>query len=157
MRLDRRPDSPGSPVSARVDARSRNRQGRERNASSGTGVDSELRMGCFRTLEDVAVNSRPSVSPDRSAQTEARLDEALEESFPASDPPAVSRPDPAPASRPSAQEEAARIAGCEHKAHDSSTLDEALDETFPASDPPAIVQPHGSDENEEAATNCPMP
>ncbi|MFG1378128.1 hypothetical protein [Xanthobacter autotrophicus] len=105
------------------------------------------------------MNSRPSVSPDQSAQTEARLDEALEESFPASDPPAVSRPDPAPKQHPepSGPDEAARAAGCEHKAHDSRTLDEALDETFPASDPPAIVQPHGSDENDEAAQNCPLP
>lgn len=105
------------------------------------------------------MNSRPSVSPDRSAQTEARLDEALEESFPASDPPAVSRPDPAPKQHPapSGPDEAARAAGCELKAHDSRTLDEALDESFPASDPPSIVQPHGSNENEEAAQNCPIP
>lgn len=103
------------------------------------------------------MNSRSSVPPDRSAQTEARLDEALEESFPASDPPAVSRPDPAPAQDPSKQDEAARAAGCAHKAQQSKALDEALEESFPASDPPSIVQPHGTDENDEAAEECPMP
>ncbi len=64
------------------------------------------------------------------------LDEALAESFPASDPPAFSQPDgiaarhdPADAPGDSAGREAA--------------LDEALAESFPASDPPAFSQPDG--------------
>ncbi|MDI4664245.1 hypothetical protein K9U40_07850 [Xanthobacter autotrophicus] len=104
------------------------------------------------------MNNRPSVTPAKageaqSRQVDDRLDEALEESFPASDPPAISRPRPASAP----VDEAARAAACEHKAHDSGTLDEALDESFPASDPPAIVQPHGADDSDEAAESCPMP
>ncbi|MFS8035980.1 hypothetical protein ACI7BZ_03275 [Xanthobacter sp. AM11] len=91
------------------------------------------------------------------AQTERRLDEALEESFPASDPPAITR-DPVPVSAaPAEGAESARAAACERKAHASETLDEALDESFPASDPPAIVQPHGADADEAAARDCPMP
>lgn len=99
------------------------------------------------------MNNRTSVSPDQAAQTEDRLDQALEESFPASDPPAINPPAP----RDAPQGDAARQAACAQKAHDSKTLDEALDESFPASDPPAIVQPHGSGDAEEAGEDCPMP
>ena len=83
---------------------------------------------------------------------EEALDEALTESFPASDPPAPARPH-----RHSAAEEEARRKGCDYKADVSETLDEALDETFPASDPPAIVQPHKPHENEDDAVACEIP
>ena len=67
------------------------------------------------------------------AELDSRLDKALEDTFPASDPPSMTlrgktsaAADPADAAR---KEEA-----CEK-------LDEELEETFPASDPPAAIQP----------------
>ncbi|MFG1345222.1 hypothetical protein V5F59_10040 [Xanthobacter autotrophicus DSM 431] len=88
-------------------------------------------------------------------KADARLDEALEESFPASDPPAILGED-APLHTPKEKkDETARAAACDHKIQASRTLDEALDESFPASDPPAISQPHHPEDDE--ADNCPIP
>lgn len=87
-------------------------------------------------------------------KADARLDEALEESFPASDPAAILGED-APLHRPK-EKEAARATACDHKIQASRTLDEALDESFPASDPPAISQPHRPQDDEDA-DNCPIP
>lgn len=95
------------------------------------------------------MNDTPIRKPTTPEET---LDEALEESFPASDPPAPARPH-----RHSAAEEDARRKACSEKAEDSLTLDEALDESFPASDPPAIVQPHTPRENEDDAVACDIP
>jgi hypothetical protein len=67
-----------------------------------------------------------SVTPKNHSQPEHDedlLDHALDESFPASDPPA---PDVADSKAEQQQEEA---------------LDDALDDSFPASDPPAATQP----------------
>ena len=71
----------------------------------GTGASSESQVN--RPAEDAA---------------EGELDKALEGTFPASDPPAVT-----PGSISSDE--------CE------DALDEALEESFPASDPPSPVQP----------------
>lgn len=71
---------------------------------------------------------------------EHRLEKGLEDSFPASDPPAVTRPG-APESDEAV---AARKKASEKKEAQSDALDEALEETFPASDPPAITTPHGA-------------
>lgn len=96
------------------------------------------------------------------AEADARLDEALAESFPASDPPAIARATPPAAPKAeaagatAATAAAATAATCERKARDSRTLDEALDESFPASDPPSIVQPHGPDADADT-DDCPMP
>ena len=66
---------------------------------------------------------------------EELLDEALEESFPASDPAELTLPHeergPARVARPAS----AKGPG---KPHDEALLDEALDESFPASDPVAV-------------------
>ncbi|GAB1577951.1 hypothetical protein [Bordetella petrii] len=70
----------------------------------------------------VGTSSEPGHTDLKEDAVERDLDEALAETFPASDPIAVT-PDEAPQRAP---EEA---------------IDEALDETFPASDPPAPAQP----------------
>lgn len=67
-----------------------------------------------------------SVTPKRKSQSdhvEQRIDDALDDTFPASDPPAAVTPD---AVKEKQQEDA---------------LDDALDDSFPASDPPAAIQP----------------
>jgi len=61
-----------------------------------------------------------------------QLDEALDDSFPASDPPAIVRN--VPPDR-----------GCDKgpgqaDSHEDEVLDEALDESFPASDPPSVTR-----------------
>lgn len=66
---------------------------------------------------------------------EELLDEALEESFPASDPAEVTLPLEERGPARSAKPVAAKAAG---KSHDEALLDEALDESFPASDPVAV-------------------
>ncbi|MGE4371472.1 MAG: hypothetical protein AB7E29_01020 [Xanthobacter sp.] len=69
------------------------------------------------------------------------LDEELDQSFPASDPPSMVRAPHNLCADP-AQEERERAAEARELAHESALLDEALDESFPASDPPAPAQPH---------------
>jgi hypothetical protein len=76
-------------------------------------------------------NAVPSVNGE-TAHEESLLDEALEETFPASDPVEL-QAEPKRASHKEAgqtQEDAAE--------HEERLLDEALEETFPASDPIAV-------------------
>lgn len=70
----------------------------------------------------VGTSSEPGHAGLKEDPVERELDEALEDTFPASDPIAVT-PEEAP----------------QRGADD--TVDEALEETFPASDPPAPTQP----------------
>jgi hypothetical protein len=69
----------------------------------------------------------PNSQPKGPAQTEERgeqqLDRALDDTFPASDPPTAVNPD----------------SDAEDALEDE--LDDALDDTFPASDPPSTTQP----------------
>lgn len=89
--------------------------------------------------------SAPDRPLDQRAQedveaADALLDEALEESFPASDPPAIVRTPPVARG---AEAEAAKPARetRREKAEASRELDEELEDTFPASDPPSSTQP----------------
>lgn len=76
-------------------------------------------------------NPVPSVNGE-TAHEESLLDEALEETFPASDPIELQAEQKRAAQKEAgrAQEDAAE--------HEERLLDEALEETFPASDPIAI-------------------
>lgn len=71
---------------------------------------------------------------------DAELDEALEETFPASDPPAMTNP----TSFTGAEVAEEKAAGKNRAASDE--LDEELKQTFPASDPPSVVRKHGHDD-----------
>lgn len=73
---------------------------------------------------------QPSGKPvDPANYTEREIDESIEESFPASDPPAFSGTtgnEPPPANKQKVK-------------HTEADIDEALDESFPASDPPSFT------------------
>lgn len=69
--------------------------------------------------------------------TERKMDETLEDTFPASDPPAPGHITGAQ-DTPASDDEAAQ--------DESAALDEALEDTFPASDPPAVTIKHGRDD-----------
>ncbi|MFG1424688.1 hypothetical protein [Roseixanthobacter glucoisosaccharinicivorans] len=78
--------------------------------------------------------------------TDKKLDQALEDSFPASDPPAtgprgITGAEAAPASPERVPTETE--AECQAE---SDALDEALDDSFPASDPPAQNVKRGADD-----------
>ncbi len=76
---------------------------------------------------------------------ERKLDETLEQTFPASDPPAANRFTGAEVKTVPA----ARSADNLPETHDqvvSDRLDEALEETFPASDAPSLTRKHGRDD-----------
>ena len=76
------------------------------------------------------------------AHKTGQLDQAIDDSFPASDPPAVTRPHkstPAHQRPPEAEAEAA------DDAHIDKRLDEAVEESFPASDPPSQTAPGNAD------------
>ncbi|HWL28354.1 MAG TPA: hypothetical protein VNQ97_05555 [Burkholderiaceae bacterium] len=88
---------------------------------------------------------------DHPRQGEEALDNALEESFPASDPVSVTTDKPAPDKRPASDtpqpgnqhsDEAnsgRKKPGDQHSAeHKEQTLDEGVEESFPASDPVSI-------------------
>ncbi|MFG1420105.1 hypothetical protein [Roseixanthobacter liquoris] len=84
--------------------------------------------------------------PGQGPRTDKMLDEALEDTFPASDPPAtgprgITGAEPAPTPTGTVPTETA--AECEAE---SEALDEALDESFPASDPPAQNVKRGADD-----------
>ncbi|MFD2140205.1 hypothetical protein [Ancylobacter oerskovii] len=67
--------------------------------------------------------------PEAGRPAEDKVDKALDDSFPASDPPAftgVTGAVPVPESQPSPEPS-------------EEDIDEALDESFPASDPPAFT------------------
>ena len=78
---------------------------------------------------------------------EKELDKALEDSFPASDPPAMTSPSsitgPEVASHDTGREPPAPA---KSKVKEDQELDEELKQSFPASDTPAIVRKHGSDD-----------
>lgn len=90
-----------------------------------------------------------TMSPHAQAtrKKERKLDETLEQTFPASDPPAANRFTGAEV------ETAPRSADDLPETHDQATsdeLDEALEDTFPASDPPALTRKHGRDDADPA-------
>ena len=78
---------------------------------------------------------------------EKELDQALEDSFPASDPPAMTSPSsitgPEVGTGDTEQESAARS---KSKAEEDKDLDEELKQSFPASDTPSMVRKHGADD-----------
>jgi len=69
----------------------------------------------------IGTSSAPGHTHLKESRVERELDEALMDTFPASDPPAVSMPHASSA----AEDE----------------VDEAIQESFPASDPGAVAQP----------------
>jgi len=71
------------------------------------------------------------------ATEEKELDQALEDSFPASDPPAATNPSRFTGAEVVADDRA-------DKADTSKALDKALADSFPASDPPALATKHGA-------------
>ena len=73
---------------------------------------------------------------DHPRQGEEALDNALEESFPASDPDSVSPDKSSPAKAPPAEH--GKTAEQKPDEHKEQTLDEGVEESFPASDPVSI-------------------
>ncbi|WP_339832824.1 hypothetical protein [uncultured Parvibaculum sp.] len=76
--------------------------------------------------------------PNRKNES-GKVTEALKESFPASDAPALNSDKATPESDAKRAERKAENAADEEK------IDEALDESFPASDPPAWTGTHAGD------------
>jgi hypothetical protein len=66
----------------------------------------------------------------------AEVNEALKESFPASDPPVLNTETAAPAADAARAVEAAEEVDAEREAEEAE-VDETLDDSFPASDPPS--------------------
>ncbi len=81
------------------------------------------------------------------AHREDKRDDALEQSFPASDPPAASHVTGAEV-HADAPKRSAEAMEHVHDQAESDLLDEALDESFPASDPPAMTLKRGKDDAE---------
>ncbi|MFG1461821.1 hypothetical protein V5F77_02895 [Xanthobacter sp. DSM 24535] len=94
------------------------------------------------------MGQRTGSGPDKKA--DAKLDKALEDSFPASDPPAIGGPHAITGPEKAAPEHPAEET-CEAE---SDALDEALEESFPASDPPAQIVKRGADDAAPQET-CP--
>ncbi|MEP9380280.1 hypothetical protein ABLE91_26505 [Aquabacter sp. CN5-332] len=74
------------------------------------------------------------------SQEDAKLDEALEETFPASDPPALTNPSSFTGAEVAHEKDADAAARAA-----SDELDEELKETFPASDTPTALRKRGKD------------
>ncbi len=88
-------------------------------------------------------NDAQQTKADRHRQ-EAELDKALENSFPASDPPAATNPSSFTGAEV-ARDKDAKAKSPEHQAA-SEALDKELDDSFPASDPPSVMRKHSSDD-----------
>jgi hypothetical protein len=75
---------------------------------------------------------------------DTQLEAGIEDSFPASDPPAVTQPaSPPKDARAAAEDGAITDDGEPTGAEAQQCLDESLEDSFPASDPPSITQPPG--------------
>ncbi|GGB32883.1 hypothetical protein GCM10011505_12910 [Tistrella bauzanensis] len=79
---------------------------------------------------------------DETARKASQLDEAIDDSFPASDPPAVTRPHKSTPANQRPPEDEAEAAD---DAHIDERLDEGVEESFPASDPPSQTAPGNAD------------
>lgn len=119
----------------------------EREAAAKRAIDAAQDLGLGRNISasDQPTVTGPVTGRDNPAVLDAerndrQLEEGLEESFPASDPPAVTQPSnpPAPTTEPTCA--ADRL----DKAEQDRQLEEGLEETFPASDPVSITQPEQS-------------
>lgn len=80
----------------------------------------------------------------RTTPSERDIDEALEESFPASDPPSFTG---ITGVKEDAEKPAAGKAGADEPAYSEAEIDEALKESFPASDPPAFTGTTGGEDD----------
>jgi hypothetical protein len=119
----------------------------EREAAAKRAIDAIQDLGLGRNISasDQPTVTGPVTARDNPAVLDAerddrQLEEGLEESFPASDPPAATQPanPPAPVSVETGDD-----AGLD-KAEQERQLEEGLEETFPASDPVSITQPEHS-------------
>lgn len=84
----------------------------------------------------VSIDEREAIKD--APRSDASLDKSIEDSFPASDPPAVTQPANPPQDAQTGDEDEGSAA-----ADLQACLDESLEDTFPASDPPALTQPPG--------------
>jgi hypothetical protein len=119
----------------------------EREAAAKRAIDAIQDLGLGRNISasDQPTVTGPVTSRDNPSVLDAerhdrQLEEGLEESFPASDPPAVTQPSNPPA--PVSDETCA--ADRLDKAEQDRQLEEGLEETFPASDPVSITRPEHS-------------
>lgn len=87
-----------------------------------------------------AANTPAPKGEDR-LDEEKDLDKALEDTFPASDPPAMTTP-----SSITGAEVAAVETDTKSKAKADRELDKELEQTFPASDPPSVTRKHSTDD-----------
>ncbi|MBS9475933.1 hypothetical protein [Ancylobacter radicis] len=88
-------------------------------------------------------NGDPRKAPDETDYTDREVDKAVEDSFPASDPPAHSGitgdVPPSDGGVPGGTE----VIPPDNESSEEASVDEALDESFPASDPPAFTRTTG--------------
>lgn len=85
--------------------------------------------------------STPKPKGEERLDEDKDLDKALEDSFPASDPPAMSTP-----SSITGAEVAPANPDTRSKAEVDRELDKELEQTFPASDPPSVTRKHSTDD-----------
>lgn len=96
-------------------------------------------MDSTRTTSDQANKTKHNADQAHMAR---QLDAANDDSFPASDPPAVTRPAPSTPTHQRPPEDAATAADA---AHIDKRLDEGVEDSFPASDPPSQTAPGNAD------------
>lgn len=114
----------------------------EREAAAKRAIDAIQDQGLSRNIaaSDQPAMTAPTTKLDNPAVRDAerhdrQLEKANEDSFPASDPPAVTQPAKPPAAADDAWAE---------DGYKEEMLDEALEESFPASDPPSMTSPEAS-------------
>jgi hypothetical protein len=116
----------------------------EREAQAKRAIDAIQDRGLGR---NVAAGDQPAVTAPTTRlddpavldaeRDEAQLEEGLEESFPASDPPSATQPANPPGAEATGED-------AREKADLDRQLEEGLEESFPASDPVSITQPEHS-------------